>query len=184
MLKIKFFIIQHIFLLILSLINTQNIEPIKIQIDSFKDSIELNSDNSFNKYFLIEYKEEDLNNKNYLTIYTYNSIYDKNAFIYVSFTEQNPSPEKRDYVSQILEKNEIIINVSKLKGKNKLYINLHSLKETKVNFGVYLSEKIELNSDNNTKKKFKLSDGNKVIYNLEEKFINKKIMFYSIGEKR
>lgn len=180
--KIKFFIIQHIFLLILSLVNTQNIEPIKIQIDSFKDSIELNSDNSFNKYFLIEYKEEDLNNKNYLTIYTYNSIYDKNAFIYVSFTEQNPSPVKRDYVSQILEKNEIIINVSKLKGKNKLYINLHSLKETKVDFGVYLSEKIELNSDNNTKKKFKLSDGNKVIYNLEEKFINKKIMFYSIGE--
>ena len=96
--KIKFFIIQHFFLLILSLVNTQNIEPIKIQIDSFKDSIELNSDNSFDEYFLIEYKEEDLNNKNYLTIYTYNSIYDKNAFIYVSFTEQNPSPEKRDYV--------------------------------------------------------------------------------------
>ena len=181
--KINLLIILNIFIPLILLVNTQEIEPIKIPINSYNDSIELTADNSLSKYFVIEYDENDLNNKNYLTIYTYtNSLYNKNAFIYVSFNEKNPSADKRDYVSQILEKNEVIINVSKLKGKNKLYINIHSLKETKVNFGVYLSENIELNSNNNNKKRFKLSDVNKVLYKLEEKYKNKKIMFYFIGE--
>ena len=180
--KINLLIILNILISLILLVNTKEVEPIKIPINSYNDLIELTTDNSLNNYFVIEYEENDIKNNNYLTIYTYtNSLYDKNAFIYVSFTEKNPSADKRDYVSQLLEKNEIIINVSKLKGKNKLYINIHSLKETKVNFGLYLSENIELNSNNN-KKRFKLSDVNKVIYNLEEKYNNKKIMFYSVGE--
>ena len=180
--KINLLIILNILIPLILLVNTKEVEPIKIPINSYNDLIELTTDNSLNNYFVIEYEENDIKNNNYLTIYTYTySLYDKNAFIYVSFTEKNPSADKRDYVSQLLEKNEIIINVSKLKGKNKLYINIHSLKETKVNFGLYLSENIELNSNNN-KKRFKLSDVNKVIYKLEEKYNNKKIMFYSVGE--
>ena len=103
----------------LQTITKSEIEPIEIPINSHISSYDLNSENEYNKYFIINYTEEDLSSKNYLIISTYNSSYDKNAFIYTSFTEKNPSADKRDYLSQILGKNEIIINVAKLKGKSK-----------------------------------------------------------------
>ena len=156
---------------------TQEIEPKQLPID-YSGTIEINEENNFNKYFFIQYKEDDLKDNNYLIISTFNSIYDKNAFIYISFNEKNPSPDKRDYASQYLEKNEVIINTLKLKGKNKLYLNLHSLVETTVNLNISLTKEIELSLDDN-KKRFKLSDVNKVIYKNNE---IKKLMFYSYGE--
>ena len=167
-------------LILLQQIIKAEIEPTEIPINFYSSLIELNSENSYNKYFVINYKEEDLINNNYLIISTNNSLYDQNAFIYTSFSEKNPSAENRNYCSQILGKNEIIINISKLKRNSKLYINIHSIKETAVNFNVLLTENIEIKYG--TKKKFKLSDTNKVIFTPDDFLKNKKIMFYSIGE--
>ena len=156
------------------------IEPTEIPINSYISSIKLNSENSYSRYFVINYKEEDLINTNYLIISTNNTIYDQNAFIYISFNEKNPSAENRNYFSQTLGKNEIIINISKLKGNSKLYINIHSIKETTVDFNGFLLENIEITYIN--KKRFKLSDTTKVIFSPDDFLKNKKIMFYSIGE--
>ena len=167
-------------LFILQTITKSEIEPIEIPINSHISSYDLNSENEYNKYFIINYTEDDLSGKNYLIISTYNSSYDKNAFIYTSFTEKNPSADKRDYLSQILGKNEIIINVAKLKGKSKLYINIHSMKETTVELNVLLTENIELKYGR--KKKFKLSDASKLVFYPNDFFKERKLMFYSIGE--
>ena len=141
--KIRSFLSIFVLILIQQIIKAE-IEPTEIPINFYSSLIELNSENSYNKYFVINYKEEDLINNNYLIISTNNTQYDQNAFIYTSFTEKNPSAENRNYCSQILGKNEIIINISKLKGNSKLYINIHSIKETVVNFNVLLTENIEI----------------------------------------
>ena len=180
LLKTKNIFLLFIFLGLSSIIKAE-IEPTEISIDSpYKDNIELNEENSFNKYFVINIKEDILINQKYLIISTDNSIYNKNAFIYTSFTEKNPSADKRDYSSQYLTKNEIIINVSKLKSKSNLYINIHSLLETKIEFQVYLEKNIYLNIGQ--KRRFKISDVNKILYKSEESIKNKKIMIYSLGE--
>ena len=77
------------------------------------------------KYFVIKYKDSDLKDINYLTFTSKveNDIYSP-GFIYISLTEKFPRVDKKDYFSQVLGKNEVIINVSKLKGKSNLYINL------------------------------------------------------------
>ena len=177
--KIKGLLILFLFKLSFSIINSEY-EPTEIPINYYFTSVELNSKNSFNQYFVINYKEEDLDNKNYLTISTYNSIYDKNAFIYTSFTEKNPSADNRDYTSQILGKNEVIINTSKLKGKTKLFINIHSLKETNIEFNVILSENIEVYFGRN--KRFKISNMTKVIFKPDLFVKTTKLLFYSLGE--
>ena len=115
-------------------------EPTKISID-FSDEFEL-KDNAFNKYFDLEYNEEDLAEGDILVISTNSENYLSPGYIYASFQEKNPSPDSGQFSSQLLGKNNLYINISKLKKNNNLYINIHSLKETKVSFNVSLSKEI------------------------------------------
>ena len=170
----------------LSKIELNEVEPEQISIN-YSSSFSLNSLNSFNKYFVIIYSDTDLKDINYITISSLSEKYDNPGFIYTSFTEKNPSADNRQYLSQNLGKNEIIINTSKLKGNSKLYINIHSFKETEIKFNVSSSNDININLDfiNYTnKKKFKLSDVTTVNMNLnkDENINYNKLMFYSIGE--
>ena len=169
------------FLLLLLIISLQNlikaqIEPESIPID-YSSLLDLNGD----KYFVINYSNSDLNNINYLTITSQSIEYNNPGFIYISFTQEHPSADDRIYLSQNLGKNEVIINVSKLKNYSKIYINLHSLEQTQVQFEVKTSKTIDLKAvpDN---KKFKLSDINTLNYKITEDIHSKKIMIYGIGE--
>ena len=178
MVKTKFFF-HFLFLISLSQIYCQ-IEPEKISID-FSKSLKLTQDSSFNAYFVLEYTEQDLSNKNMVKISTTISNFENPAFIYASFSEKNPSADSRNFYSQSLGKNEIIINVSKLKSASKLYINIHSLKECELQFEVSAIEEIFLTSENK-KSKFKLSDTNLVFLKTSQEISSKKIMVYAIGE--
>ena len=122
-----------------------------------------------------------LSNKNYLVIKAESTSFQNPAFVYTSFTEKNPSADIRTFYSQTLGKNEIILNISKLKGFNKLYINIHSLKECQLKFEVSTKNEISLSLDNK-KTKFKLSDTNKIVFTSPQEISKKKIMIYSIGE--
>ena len=95
-------------------------EPIKISID-FSDELELNKENSFNKYFNLEYQEEDLEEGNILIITTNSENYLSPGYIYASLEEKNPSPDSRQFSSQLLGKNNLYINISKLKKNKNLY---------------------------------------------------------------
>ena len=172
--------LRNIFTLLL-IISLQNLiitqtEPESIPIN-YSKSFNLNGD----KYFIINYSDSDLTDVQYLTITSKSSLYDTPGFIYISFTQINPSANNRTYSSQSLGKNEVIINVSKLKQNSKLYINLHSLKESQIQFDVKTSSTIDLTTSID-KKKFKLSDVTKVNYKPTEDIISRKIMFYGIGE--
>ena len=149
------------------------------------ESIPINYSNSFNlngdKYFIINYSESDLTNVNFITITSKSSSYDTPGFIYISFTQINPSANNKTYSSQSLGKNEVIINVSKLKQNTKLYINLHSLKDAQIQFDVKTTSTIDLTTSID-KKKFKLSDVTTVNYKPTEDIISRKIMFFGIGE--
>ena len=170
------------FVLLLFLISLQQLIKAEVEPESIKigDSKELNINGD--KYLVLDYTDEELANKNYVLIRAKSSIYNSPGLLYISFTEKNPSPDKRDYSSQSLEKNEIIINVSKLKGKTKLYINIHTLKETQIQFNVISSTAINLELDDD-KKKFKLYDVSLVNYTPTADVLTKKIMFYSVGER-
>ena len=164
------------------------IEPDSIPMEH-KETITLSEENSFNKYYVINYSEADLENENYLLISTQSTSYSKPGFIYVSFSEKNPSADKRDYLSQNLGKNEIIISTSKLKNKTKIYINIHSLEKTEITFGVttplyiYMGLPSLAPDPYNSKKKFKISDVEDVRLAFVKGDDNyNKIMLYSIGE--
>ena len=167
-----------LFLFILSLKNLIKAqeEPESISID-YSSLLDINGD----KYFVINYSNSDLENINYLTITSQSIEYNNPGFIYISFTQENPSADDRIYSSQSLGKNEVIINVSKLKDYSKIYINLHSLENIQVQFEVKGTKTIDLKSvpDN---KKFKLSDVNTLNYKITEDIHSKKIMIYGIGE--
>ena len=156
------------------------IEPKIISID-YSEEMKLSQDSLFNAYYALEYKEEDLLNNNFLIIKAESLSFQNPAFIYTSFTEKNPSADKRAFYSQSLGKNEIIINISKLKGFNKLYINIHSLKECLLKFEISTKNEILLSLENK-KAKFKLSDTNKILFTPTQEISKKKIMIYSIGE--
>ena len=157
-----------------------DLEPSIISID-YSEEIKLSKDSLFNVYYALQYTEEDLSNKNYLVIKAESTSFQNPAFIYTSFTEKNPSADIRTFYSQTLGKNEIILNISKLKGFNKLYINIHSLKECQLKFEVSTKNEISLSLDNK-KTKFKLSDTNKIVFTFPQEISKKKIMIYSIGE--
>ena len=168
-------------LTLIILISLQNLiisqtEPESITIN-YSGSFTLNGD----KFFVINYSDSDLTNINYITITSQSTTYNTPGFIYISFTQKNPSANDRKYASQSLGKNEVIINVSKLKQNSKLYINLHSLKESQIQFDVKSSNTIELTPDID-RIKFKLSDATTVTYKPTEDIISRKIMFYGIGE--
>ena len=177
--NIKKFLTLFILINIQYLIKAQ-IEPTEIPIN-YEDTEP--QDLSEDKYFVIKYSESDIKDINYLTV---TSKVDKEiyapGFIYISFTEKNPSVEKRDYFSQVLGKNEVIINASQLKGKSNLYINLHPLKQGKVEFQVKPSKKIDL-SIAEDKKKFKISDVDTLYFTPTEDEYSKKIMIYGAGER-
>ena len=154
-------------------------EPIKISID-FSDELELNKENSFNKYFNLEYKEEDLEEGNILVITTNSENYLSPGYIYASLEEKNPSPDSRQFSSQLLGKNNLYINISKLKKNKNLYINIHSLKEAKVSFNVTLSKEISI-SHEEKKIYFKLSDISQINFSPKDISSNK-ILFYGLGE--
>ena len=61
--KINLLIILNILIPLILLVNTKEIEPIKIPINSYNDLIELTTDNSLNNYFVVEYEENDIKNK-------------------------------------------------------------------------------------------------------------------------
>ena len=132
------------------------------------------------KYFVIKYKDSDLKDINYLTFTSKveNDIYSP-GFIYISLTEKFPRVDKKDYFSQVLGKNEVIINVSKLKGKSNLYINLHPLKQGRVKFEVKTSKTLELSKV----AKFKISDVDKIYFRPAEDEIANTFMLYSAGER-
>ena len=132
------------------------------------------------KYFVIKYKDDDLKDINYLTFTSKveNDIYSP-GFIYISLTEKFPRVDKKDYFSQVLGKNEVIINVSKLKGKSNLYINLHPLKQGRVKFEVTTSKTLELSKV----AKFKISDVDKIYFRPAEDEIANTFMLYSAGER-
>ncbi len=168
-------------IVLLLLIGLQNlikaeVEPEAIKIE-YSTSLKINGD----KYYVINYSESDLNNKNYLTIRTNSNEYNTAGFIYASFTEKNPSADKRNYSSQSLDKNEVIINVSKLKGKSKVYINIHTFKETQIKFETFTSATIDLVTPGD-KKRFKFAEVSSIIFTPTEDQLNKKVMFYGIGE--
>ena len=150
-------------IVLLLLIGFQNlikaeVEPEAIKIE-YSTSLKINGD----KYYVINYSESDLNNKNYLTIRTNSNEYNTAGFIYASFTEKNPSADKRNYSSQSLDKNEVIINVSKLKGKSKVYINIHTFKETQIKFETFTSATIDLVTPGD-KKRFKFAEVSSIIF--------------------
>ena len=94
-----------------------DLEPSIISID-YSEEIKLSKDSLFNVYYALQYTEEDLSNKNYLVIKAESTSFQNPAFIYTSFTEKNPSADIRTFYSQTLGKNEIILNISKLKDAN------------------------------------------------------------------
>ena len=108
MVKTKLFF-YFLFLISLSQIFCE-VEPEKISID-FSKSLKLTQDSSFNAYFVLEYTEQDLSNKNMVKISTKISNFENPAFIYASFSEKNPSADSRNFYSQSLGKNEIIISI-------------------------------------------------------------------------
>ena len=175
--KFLFFILFIIFLQ--SKIQCE-VEPEKISI-GFSDKRTLYEESSFNAYFVLEYTEQDLSNKNNLVISAKSSSFDNPAFIYTSFTEKNPSADNRAFYSQSIGLNELIINTLKLKNSTKLYINIHSLKQCEVSFEVITKDRISLSLDNK-KLKFKLSDLTQIYFTPTEEISSKKLMFYSIGE--
>ena len=154
-------------------------EPIKISID-FSDEFVLSKDNSFNKYFDLEYKEEDFSEEDILVISSNSDNYLTPGYIYASLEEKNPSPDSRQFSSQLLGKNYLYINISKLKKNKNLYLNIHSLKETKVSFNVSLSKEISI-SQEEKKVYFKLSDISQVYFSPKDIFSNK-LLFYGLGE--
>ena len=154
-------------------------EPIKISIN-FSDEFELNKDNSFNKYFNLEYKEEDLEKGDILFISSNSDNYLTPGYIYASFEEKKPTPDSRQFSSQLLGKNNLYINISKLKKYKNLYINIHSLEETKISFNVSLSKEITI-SQEEKKINFKLSDISHVHFSPKDISSNK-ILFYGLGE--
>ena len=174
--------ILFILLLIISLqsIAKCEVEPEVISINCSK-SLDLTEDTSFNAYFALEYKEQDLLNKGNLIISTRSSSFDNPAFIYASFIEKYPSADNRTFYSQSLGVNELIINVTKIKNESTLFINVHSLKECSLNFTVLTKNEITLSLENN-KAKFKISDLTTLYFTPSQKDASKKIMFYAIGE--
>ena len=164
-------------------------EPISIPI-KYSSTFTLSESNSFNKYFVINYSESDISSANYLIISANTKSYSLPGFIYFSFSEKNPSSEKRDYLSQHLGKNEIIINTQKLKSFSNIYINIHSLTETEIDFNVVIASEIYISNPNsegdpsNNKIRFKISDVKtvKMSFDNSEKNYYNKIMFYSVGD--
>ena len=92
------------FVLLLFLISLQQLVKAEVEPESIKigDSKELNINGD--KYFVLDYTDEELANKNYVVIRAKSSKYNSPGLLYISFTEKNPSPDKRDYSSQSLEK--------------------------------------------------------------------------------
>lgn len=175
--KIIFFIL---FIISIKSKILKEVEPEPISIDYSKEII-LYENSSFNAYFVLEYTKEELSNKNFLIITTKSEVFQNPAFIYASFTEKNPSSGNKTFCSQSIGKNELILNVSKLNNFNKLYINIHSLKECQLQFEVAIKNQILLSFENK-KTKFKLSDVNQIVFKPSQELSSKKLMFYSIGE--
>ena len=155
------------------------IEPEEIPINSlnYSESFDLKGD----KYYVINYTEEDLKKFVYITITTIGDVYNTPGFIYTSFTEKNPSANNRSYVSQSLGKNEIIIHQSKFKDYSQLYINVHTLQESHLELMVKASNGIALTLSDN-KKRMKISDAQFLYFQPTEEILSKKIMIYGVGE--
>lgn len=99
MLKIRNIISLLLILSLQNLINAQT-EPESISID-YSSIINVSGD----KYFVINYSASDLSDVNYLTITSQAMEYNNPGFIYISFTQKNPSADDRTYLSQSLGKN-------------------------------------------------------------------------------
>ena len=170
--------------IILALLIFLNIQYLTLaQVDPTPIPINHSDEVTDEKYFVVNYSEDDLKDINYVIISTKVNNINYPGFIYVSLTEKNPSPEKRDYTSQNLGKNEVIMNASSLKGKTSLYINLHPLKSGQIiQFEVKTAKNIEL-SISEDKRRFKISDVDTVYYTPTEDEYKRKIMLYSSGER-
>ena len=155
------------------------VEPEKISIGDTKE-LSLTKENSFNSFFYLEYTEQDLSNGNILVISSTPNSYLTPGFIYTSFEEANPSANNRQFSSQNLGKNNLFISTSKLKEKSKLYINIHSLKESTIKFEISLKKEIYI-SPNEKKVSFKLSDLTQVYFSPKD-ITSNKILFYGLGE--
>ena len=173
------FCAYFIFLTFLQIIVLCEDEPQKIQF-GFSDTLELSKDKSFNKFFNLEYTEEELIEGSILVISSTSEDFLSPGYLYASFEAKNPSPDSRQFSSQLLGKNNLYINTSKLKEHKNLYINVNSLKETRVLFEVSLIKEINISKEEK-KIIFKPSDVSQIFFVLDG--INAtKILFYGIGE--
>ena len=154
-------------------------EPEKISIGDSKE-LSLTKDNSFNSFFVLEYTEQDLSNGDILVISSTPDSYLTPGYIYSSFEETKPSADKRQFSSQNLGKNSLFISTSKLKEQSKLYINIHSLQESKIKLELNLKKEIYISPDEK-KVSFKLSDLTQV-YFFPKDITSNKILFYALGE--
>ena len=155
------------------------VEPEKISIGDTKE-LSLTKENSFNSFFYLEYTEQDLSNGDILVISSTPDSYLTPGYIYTSFEEANPSADKRQFTSQNLGKNNLFISTSKLKEKSKLYINIHSLQESKIKLELNLKKEIYISPDEK-KVSFKLSDLTQVYFSPKD-ITSNKILFYALGE--
>ena len=183
--KFQFFI-YFLFLIIFQANIFCQDEPEKVSIN-FNDTLTLDSENSFNKFYVLEFSEEELEEGSIIEISTTPTNYAIPAYIYCSFENENPSADSREFTSQTLGKNIVFINSSKMKGHEKLYINIHSSKETEIN--IFILKKNEIYISPQSKKLiFKLSDNSKVFFstNVSEynDFENSKLLLYGLGENK
>ena len=172
---------SKIYLTLLFLLSLQHL----IQADTEPEIISFNYKKSFNitgdKYFKINYSQTDLGEMIYLSITTRGAVYNTPGFLYVSFSE-NPSPENKNYSSVSLGKNEVIIHKTKLEGKSELFINIHTLNESEIQFEVKTSDSIAL-SVNDDRRRLKISDAKFIYFQPTEDLLSRKVMFYCVGEK-
>ena len=175
--KLKFFI-YLVYLISLQASVFCKIEPKKISIGS-TEQFELNQENSFNQYFILEYDINTINGE-YLIISTIPEDYLIPGYIYASFEEQNPSADSNLFSSQILGKNNIYINSYNLTKFTHLYINIHSLKKCNITLESSLNKNI-LISPEEKKINFKLSEVHDVFLPLKDLKSNK-LLFYGLGE--
>ena len=176
--KLNFFI-YFIFIIFFQINILCEEDPTKIQL-GFSDTLKLTKENSFNNFFNLEYTEEELTENSILVISSNSEEFLSPGYIYASFDTKNPSPDLRQFSSQLLGKNNLYINSSKLKEHKNLYINVNSLKETSVTFEVSLKTEIII-SEETKKITIKPSDVSQ-IYFKPNNISATKILFYGIGE--
>ena len=130
--------------------------------------------------YILQTKEDLYNNKIIMLILTPSDI-NKPVFLYAS--AEDFSLNKRDFSSQKLGTNILILSTEHIKDGKKLYIYINSLVSTQADFKVELMSEINLKEYLRLSIKFKLEDiSSDIITYTHSNAKTSKILFYALGE--